>query len=136
MTRSETRQSIRVSGLTHGDSPFPVAARKGSHVYTSAIHGLDPDTGLVPESVEDEIAVVFANIRRVIEAAGGTPGDIMQVTVFARSRDIRENLNTHWLGLFPDPDSRPVRHLMVCDLPASLRVQAEFVAVLSPGSTP
>jgi 2-iminobutanoate/2-iminopropanoate deaminase len=134
MTRPE-RQSIRVSGLTHGDSPFPVAARKGRHLYASAIHGLDLQTGLVPESVEDEIAGVFANIRRVIEAAGGTPLDIMQVTAFARSRDIRKILNMHWLELFPDLDSRPVRHLMLCDLPASLRVHAESVAVLSPEST-
>jgi hypothetical protein len=35
-----------------------------------------------------------------------------------------------WSDLFPNPDNRPVRHTVGAELPASLFVQAEFMAYL------
>lgn len=125
------RQQVVVSGLAHAGAPFPVAVRRGVVVASSAIHGRDPVTGVLPETVEGQAAGVFANIRRVIEAAGGRPEDIIKVVVFAaNAASARSAVNTPWVQMFPDPDDRPVRHTLTTPLPAGFLVQAEFVAHL------
>ena len=53
---------------------------------------------------------MFANVRRVIEAAGGTPDDIVKMTVWITDRALRPIMNKHWVEMFPDPHSRPARH--------------------------
>lgn len=131
MTRRAHRRQIEVDGLGHSGAPFPVAVRSGSLVLSSAIHGRDPATGRLPESVEEQAAGMFANVRRVIEAAGGTPGDILKVVVFAAdAAQARPALNPPWIELFPDPDDRPVRHTQTMPLPAGFLVQAEFTAII------
>jgi len=64
---------VNVPGLGHAGAPFPVAVRSGGVVLSSAIHGRDPDTGQLPDTVEEQAAGVFANVRRTVEAAGGRP---------------------------------------------------------------
>jgi len=126
------RTPVVVPGLGHAGAPFPVAVRYGDVVASSAIHGRDPDTGKLPDTVEGQAAGVFANVRRVVEAAGGTAADIVKVKVFAQdAAAARTAVNDPWTQLFPDPDDRPVRHTLTAPLPAGFLLQAEFVAVLT-----
>lgn len=127
------KHAIEVPGLGHSGQPFPVATRVGAVVASSALHGTDPETGELPDTVAGQVEGVFANVCRVVEAAGGTPADIVKVTVFAATPEVRPALNGPWCALFPDADDRPVRHTMQLDLPGSLLVQAEFLAVLEGG---
>ena len=53
---------------------------------------------------------MFDNVRRVIEAAGGTPDDIVKMTVWITDRALRPTINKYWVEMFPDPHSRPARH--------------------------
>jgi enamine deaminase RidA (YjgF/YER057c/UK114 family) len=74
---------------------------------------------------------MFANIRRIIEAAGGTTENILQVTVWLRDISNREHVNKEWVAMFPTPESRPVRHTEVYrDLPEGRHVACQFTAVL------
>lgn len=131
MTTRAHRRQIEVEGLGHAGAPFPVAVRSGSLVLTSAIHGRDPVTRVLADSVQEQAAMMFANVRRVIEAAGGTPDDILKVVVFAAdAAQARPALNAPWIELFPDPDDRPVRHTQTLPLPAGFLVQAEFTAII------
>ena len=66
-----SRRSIYVEGLTHGAGTFPIAVRSGPLVVSSAIHGKDPSTGVLDNELAKQVAGVFSNVRRVIEAAGG-----------------------------------------------------------------
>ena len=75
----EKRRSIDVAGARHVN-PIPSASRKGPFVASGAISGADPATGKVPEDLDAQCAAMFANVRRVIETAGGTPDDIIKIT--------------------------------------------------------
>jgi 2-iminobutanoate/2-iminopropanoate deaminase len=72
----EKRQSIDVPGAKHVN-PIPSACRRGPFVVTGAISGADPETGKVPDDLDAQCRVMFANVVRVMEAAGGTPDDIV-----------------------------------------------------------
>src|SRR5690349_12755534 len=76
--RMEQRRSIDVAGARHVN-PIPSASRRGPFVVSGAISGADPATGAVPEDLDAQCAAMFANVRRVIEAAGGSPADIIKM---------------------------------------------------------
>lgn len=124
------RTSVAVPGLDHGTSPFPIATRVGPFILSSALSGRDPDTGSLGADVESQARTAFANIRRVVEAAGASVEHIAKVVVFARDRAAtRAAIDEPWTELFPDPNSRPVRHTLAAELPADFHLQVEFIAV-------
>ena len=123
------RRSIEVPGIEH-KAPIPMGCRIGNIVYSSGISGHDPDTQTTPSDPAEQAKVVFQNVRRFMQAAGGTPDDIIRVTFHVNDRKMREYLDPEWLAMFPDEHSRPARHAVKAELSARTFFQIEVVAVL------
>ncbi|GAA4725949.1 RidA family protein [Brevibacillus fulvus] len=123
------REVLHVKGSAH-QNPIPTAIKIGNMVYTSAIIGSDPETGKIPEKVEDEVANLFHYLREIMALAGGTVDDIAHLSVSVTDREYKKIVNGEWLKMFPDENNRPARHTTVQDLREGLRVQIEMVAVL------
>jgi enamine deaminase RidA (YjgF/YER057c/UK114 family) len=129
----DKRRSIEVSGVKHLN-PIPAASRKGPFVVSGAISGADSQTGKVPEDLDAQCAAMFANVRRLIEAAGGTPEDIVKMTVWISDRALRPTLNKYWVLMFPDPHSRPARHTVASgDFTPPMQIQCDLLAVVGEG---
>jgi enamine deaminase RidA (YjgF/YER057c/UK114 family) len=128
-----TRRSIEVPGLHHGGLPIPQASVVGNLLVSGGISPVDPGSGSVPEGTDEQVELAFANVRRVLDAAGGRPEDIVKCTVFVRDRAIRPVIDKYWLELFPDEASRPARHTLRTDLAGALQIQLEIIAVLGEG---
>ena len=127
------RRSIEVPGLHHGGLPIPQACVVGNLLASSGISPLDPATGTVPDSAEEQVPLVFANVRSVLEAAGGAPRDVVKCTIFVRDKAIRPVVDKYWTEMFPDGHSRPARHTLRVDLAEPLQIQIEIIAVLGEG---
>jgi len=123
------RRSIEVPGLRHS-APIPQAAVVGNLLVSGGISPVDPETGAVPEGTDEQVAMAFANVRRVLAAAGGTPEDVVKCTVFVRDRAIRPVVDKYWVEMFPDEASRPARHTLSIDLQGHTQLQLEIMAVL------
>jgi 2-iminobutanoate/2-iminopropanoate deaminase len=129
----DKRRSIDVAGVKHVN-PIPSASRRGPLVASGAISGADPATGKVPADFDEQCRLMFENVRRVMAAAGGSPDDIVKMTVWIRDRSLRETMNRHWVAMFPDPASRPARHTQTShDLAPPMQVQCDVLAVLEEG---
>jgi 2-iminobutanoate/2-iminopropanoate deaminase len=122
-------RSIDVPGLAH-NAPIPVAARVGNLVCSSAIAGKDASTGELPADAAEQARHAFANLRRVLQAAGATPAAVAKLTVTIKDNGVREAVNAEWLALFPDPQDRPARHIAVHDLQHGMALQLEFIALV------
>ena len=129
------RRTINLDGVAHS-APIPLASVIGNLLATSAIFGADRRTGKIPETPEEEIACLFANIRSVLDEAGGSCDNILRMGVLIKETSLRKIVNENWLAMFPNEADRPARHITVVpDLPAN--AQIELLAVLSvttPGS--
>lgn len=123
------RKSIYVEGFSH-KNPIPAACRAGRLLFTGSIQGTDPASGKYGATLEEQCALMFAHVRRIVEAAGGGTGDIVKMTVWMRDRAQREALNREWLKMFPDAGSRAARHTMQAALDGDKLVECDFVAVL------
>src|SRR3954467_2461887 len=96
----DKRRSIEVAGVKH-QNPIPAASRKGPIVASGAISGADPQTGTVSGDLDAQCGQMFDNGRRLIEAAGGSPDDIVKMTVWIADRALRPTLNKYWVEMFP-----------------------------------
>jgi 2-iminobutanoate/2-iminopropanoate deaminase len=129
---AKRRVSLHVDGVTHR-APIPMGARVGNMVFSSGIMGTDPATGEVPDDPAAQARLAFANMKSLIEGAGGSLEDIGHVRVLIKDDSIREFVNAPWLEHFPDPENRPARHAVVQPLRGKMLVQLEMIAVL-PGA--
>ncbi len=123
------RVTYYIPGVRHA-APIPFGARIGNVLYSSAIQGIDAETGQRSEDVYEQAAHCFKNLRTLLDAAGATPDDIVRMTCFLADLDDREALNKPWLEMFPDENDRPARHTSKYDPPGGMKVQIEIVAVL------
>lgn len=125
------RQSVHVDGLGHGDLPIPAASRIGDIVATGGIRGVDKQTGEMPASFAEQAELMFSNLKTILESAGCGLDDVVKLTVWMCDVADRPALNRPWLRAFPNPDSRPSRHVLIHSLPGAMRVQCEALAVCS-----
>lgn len=123
------RKSIDIPGYAHAN-PIPAASRIGNMVYTGLISGTDPVTRKVPPTLAEQSTIMFAHVKSLIEAAGGTAEHIIKVDVWLADRTQRAAINPAWLALFPDPHSRPARHSHSAELEGGRLVECSFVAVI------
>jgi 2-iminobutanoate/2-iminopropanoate deaminase len=124
------RVSIEVEGLGHGGAPIPAACRLGNVIASGGISALDPAAHKLPDDLEGQARMMFANVRRIVEAAGGNVEHIIKMTFWVRDRAARAVIDPHWLEMFPKPESRPARHTLVYQVPDPMLIQCEFLAVV------
>lgn len=128
MTRT-IKRSIEIPGYRHR-APIPMAAQVGNMLFSSAISGIDPDTGEPASTAEDQVRLVFVHLGALLEEVGATLAEVVRMSIHAHDSSIRELINAEWLKAFPDQDDRPARHIQIHHLPAPLYLQVEIVAVL------
>jgi reactive intermediate/imine deaminase len=90
-----SKEAIHTSKAPTALGPYSQAIRAGYSVYLSGQIGIDPPTGNLVEGIEAQTRQVFANLRAVAEAAGGSLDDVVKLTVllvdladFAKVNDI------------------------------------------------
>jgi 2-iminobutanoate/2-iminopropanoate deaminase len=123
------RKSIYIEGFPHVN-PIPNACRIGNILISGVINGIDPATGKVAPTLDEQCAFMFRHMRRIVEAGGGTTDDIIKMTVWMKDRSQREPLNREWLKMFPDEKTRPARHAIQGDRESAFLVQCDFMAVI------
>jgi 2-iminobutanoate/2-iminopropanoate deaminase len=122
-------RSIYLKGIQHS-TPIPAAARVGNFIASGLINGRSLETGAMPATIEGQCRQMFANIKAVVEAAGGDVQSILRMTVWMNDRSLRPALNEAWEAMFPDPAARPARLTINRDLDQGKLVECEIIAVV------
>lgn len=125
------RKSIEIDGVSHGNNPIPLGCRIDRFFISGGISGHDPMGGTMPDSLNEQCANMFRNVRLALEAAGGSPDDVLSMRVYVTDRAARPAINKEWLEMFPDPQARPARHTLKIDLPEGMLVNCEIFAVIA-----
>jgi len=123
-----SRSSIHVAGIAH-KSPLPNASRIGNIIASGLIRSADPTSSKLADTLQQQCAFMFSNIRNTVEAGGGTVEDIIKVTIWMKGLE-REPVNVEWAKMFPDPAARPARQIMEVPMEEGVLVQCDFMAVL------
>lgn len=124
------RENLEIPGIGHHD-PIPLGTRTQGVVISSGIGGHSQRDYTLPETLEEQAAGCFANMKSLVELVGGTTDNIGHVTVLLKDYKDREVLERHWRAMFPDPENEPARYEMTLGLPASgMQFQVHMIAVV------
>lgn len=128
------RRSIEVEGFHHSGNPIPAASRVGGLVATGGVYGLDTELGSVPTDAEEQVRLTFWQLRRILEKAGATVDDVVKMTFYVASADLKPLINKYWILEFPDEQSRPARHTMMYNsFSGNIIIQCDALAVVPDG---
>lgn len=76
-----TRQTIQTDKAPAAVGTYSQAVKVGNTVYVSGQLGFDPDTMELKEGFEAQAKQVFANLKAVCVAAGGSLSDVVKFNV-------------------------------------------------------
>jgi reactive intermediate/imine deaminase len=109
---------------------YSQAVQAGDTVYLSGQIPLVPETMVLVEGpVEDQVRQVFRNLAAVAEAAGGTLGDAVKLTVYLVDLGDFAAVNQVMEEFFSAP--YPARAaVQVAALPKNARVEVDAILVL------
>ena len=119
------KQAIQTDKAPIPTSPYSQAIRAGDFIFVAGTTPFNPQTGTMPETIEDQTAQVLDNIRAILEAAGATLDDVVKTTVHLSDLSLFERYNAVYATYFNDP--KPVRTTVGSQL-ANMLVEIDVVA--------
>jgi 2-iminobutanoate/2-iminopropanoate deaminase len=79
------KEVIHTDKAGKATGPFVQAIKAGNFLYLSGCRGIDPKTNRVSKGdIRAEAKQVLENIKGVVEAAGGSMGNVIATTVYVR----------------------------------------------------
>lgn len=124
-----SKQPIHTTSAPAAIGPYSQAIRAGNTVYLSGQIGLDPATGALRDGTEAQTRQVLENLRAVAQAAGGSLGDIVKLTLLLADMADFAKVNEIMAGVFAKPYPARATY-QVAALPKGARVEIEAVLVL------
>ena len=122
------RKAIYIDNYWH-TQPIPVACRLGNTIVSGIIHGLDmksPGGG----GLDAQAALMFQRLREILVAAGASLDDVVKLNIVMTDRALRSAINDHWVAMFPDEATRPVRQTIEAPLDNGKLLQCDFHAIV------
>ncbi len=125
------KQIIHTQNAPAALGPYSQAVRAGNTVYLSGQIALDPASGeMVDGDIRAQATRVFANMKAVCEAAGGSLDDIVRVGIYVVDLGDFADVNEVMSGAFAK--HRPARSTIeVAALPKGARVEVDAIMVLA-----
>ncbi|MCM1307537.1 MAG: RidA family protein [Butyrivibrio sp.] len=109
--------------------PYSQAVEAGGFVFTSGVIPVDPQTGEIKESIEEQARQAFKNLVNLIEASGAYVSQVVKTTVFIKEMDDFAKINEIYSEFFKEPF--PARSCVeVARLPKDVKLEIEAVAAL------
>lgn len=110
------RTEIVAEDAPRGSGAYSQAVRAGDFVFISGQGPLDPRTLQIRgDTIQEQTERTLRNIQAIAEAAGGTLGDVVKVSVFLSSiEDFAAFDETY--ARFLDVHPRPARTTVACEL--------------------
>ena len=113
-------------------SPVPQGVKANGFIFLSALRGVDDVTQKPPEDFEEQIKLLFLNMKRALAAAGATLDDVVRVAIYMTElQKGRPILNKYWAENFGDnPPARFAVEVTDMGTPGDAsKILAEVVAI-------
>jgi 2-iminobutanoate/2-iminopropanoate deaminase len=106
--------------------PYSHAVRVGDLVFLAGQGPVDPATGQIPSSFEEQVRQVLSNLQAATEAAGASLTAAVNVRVYLRDMADFDVMNRVYREFFSEP--YPVRTTIQSDIPIDVEIDAIVVA--------
>ncbi len=108
--------------------PYSQAVCANNMLFLSGQLPINTDTGLMPESVDEQTRQSLSNARAIIKSAGATMRDVVKTTVFLSDMNNFGKMNDVYKEFFAD--NYPARSAVeVARLPKDALVEIEMIVI-------
>lgn len=108
--------------------PYSQALDTGNMLFISGQIPIDPATGAMPETVEQQAKQVLTNISNILAEAGLTMANVVKTSVFLSDLNDFAAVNEVYASFFAEP--YPARScVQVAAIPKGAKVEIETIAV-------
>jgi 2-iminobutanoate/2-iminopropanoate deaminase len=94
------QQIINLKGINHPQAS-PLACKIGPLLCSGAIYGRDPESGQLPADAAAQARNTFANMKRVLAAAGMSVDDVAKITIYIADDAHRDAAIAEWARNLP-----------------------------------
>ncbi len=123
-----TRKVFNTSRVPRASTAFPQAVIAGNLIFISGTTGVDPITGQISESFEEQALQAFRNVITILEEIGSSADAIVKTTVFMVSGNEFSMLNKVYAAVFGK--NAPARSTpQVNPFPGGVLLSVECIAV-------
>lgn len=124
------RKIINTEQAPSAIGPYVQAVEVNGMVYTSGQLPIDPASGEMPDSIEEQTRASLTNVRNILEAAGSGMDKVVKTTVFLSDMNHFTKMNEVYATFFSE-GAYPARSaVQVARLPKDALVEIEAVAAL------
>lgn len=124
------RRSVNADTFWHLN-PIPGASQIGPLLKSGFVPSLTPGERSVPASFDEQMTNVFIHIVALLDAAGGTLDDVVEINFMVAPGIERSACNDAFVAHFPDDESRPARSVSThANFPLDSIVAATFTAYI------
>ncbi len=121
---------INTSNAPAALGPYSQAIKKGNMIFVSGQLGLVPETGVLPEGIEEQTKQSLTNIKNVLAAAGATLEDVVKTSIFTADLSSFGKINEIYATFF-NSEATPARSCVeVSALPKGALVEIECIAIV------
>ena len=122
------RRAVSSESAPRAIGPYSQAVRAGSLLFVSGQIPLDPTTGaMVDGDIGAQTHQVFANLRAILEAAGGSFDNVVRATVYLADMNDFATVNEIYGTYFSTP--APARAtVQAARLPKDARLEIDLIA--------
>lgn len=123
------KQIIKTDKAPGAIGPYSQGIIIGELVYTSGQIPLNPKTGEMAESIEEQTAQSLENIKAILEEAGTSMNNVIKTTVFLDDMNNFSRMNEVYGTYFTE--NKPARSaVQVARLPKDAKIEIEVIATL------
>ena len=121
------KEVIATTNAPGAVGPYVQAIKANGMVYCSGQLGIDPATGKMPETVEEQAHCSMKNMGAILKEAGSDYGQIVKTTIFLTDMNDFAKVNEVYKSYFGD--GFPARScVQVAKLPLGGLVEVECIA--------
>jgi 2-iminobutanoate/2-iminopropanoate deaminase len=133
MPQNYLKKVFSVDGAPPPRAAYSTYVQTGDLIFIAGQVAIDPQSGSIPANFEEQLKLVFQNLKTILESAGSSLADIVKTTVFLKDISdypVFDNIYKHHF-----PDGYPARSTIVADLVREeFLVEIEAVARVTGGN--
>ncbi|MDO4618112.1 MAG: RidA family protein [Clostridia bacterium] len=123
-------KEIKTNTAPQAIGPYSQAIEVGGMLYTSGQIPVNPETGLIPDGVENQANQAFTNLKNLISSAGASIENTVKTTVFIKNIEDFTKINEIYATYFAEPF--PARSCVeVARLPKDVLLEVEAIVKIS-----
>lgn len=123
------KKEIATSKAPGAIGPYSQAVKVGNHLFISGQLPINPATGEMPEGIKEQTRQSIANLKAILEEAGGTLDNVVKTTCLLADMSLFGPMNEvyadEFQAVFPARAAFAVK-----ELPKRALVEIEAIAIL------